>query len=415
MKKGIAILSIIISIFGIYSCDPSDNNDLDQTPELRPMTAQEEVIIESANDFAFDIFARVNALQPDDNLFISPLSISTALSMTANGAAGDTWSGIKKTLHLEDVSDDEMNEAYKTLVPYLMNLDPKVTIDLANSNWYRQEFNIRETFRKILLEYYGAEIKAADFKDPATKDLINQWIADKTNGKIKNMIDRIPPDAIMYLINAIYFKATWQYQFEKDKTKLRDFHLADGSTIQTETMYSKGITASFYQNNDLQFIELPYGNGPFVFTIILPENASELNNILNSLDERDFSEFIQNTDTSSFEMYLPKFKIEYKIGLNDILSAMGMAQSFGDQADFSRLFEEGLDLYISRVLHQSFIEVDEEGTEAAAATVVEVGVTSVGPGTPKVLNIDRSFAFFIREKNSNAILFAGKIMNPSAN
>ncbi len=415
MKKVIAILSFVILIFVNYSCDPLADNDPGQTPELRPMTAGEEVIIESANDFAFDIFTRISALQPDNNLFISPLSISTALSMTANGAAGDTWAGIKKTLHLEDVSDEEMNEAYKTLVPYLTGLDPKVTIELANSNWYRQEFNIREAFRKILLEYYDAEVKAADFKDPATRDLINKWIADKTNGKINNMIDQIPPDAIMYLINAIYFKATWQYQFEKSKTKLRDFYLADGSTIQTESMFSKGVKAAFYQNEDLQFIEFPYGNGPFVFSILLPQDGSKLNEIVSNLDESYLKDFIQYADTSSFEVYMPKFKIEYKIALNDILSAMGMAQSFGVDADFSRLFEEKPDLYISRVLHQSFIEVDEEGTEAAAATVVEIGVTSIGPGHPKVVNIDRPFAFFIREKHSNAILFAGKMMNPSSN
>ena len=401
-------------IIGIFSCNPANDGDMNRTPDLRPITAEEEVIIGSANDFAFDIFARINDLQPQNNLFISPLSISTALSMTANGAVGDTKAGIKKALHLEDVSDEEMNAAYKTLIPFLINLDPKVTIELANSNWYRQEYHIKDAFRKILAEYYDAEIRAADFDDPATKNLINQWIADKTHGKIKNMIDQIPSDAIMYLINAIYLKATWQYQFDKDKTEMRDFHLADGSTIQVETMYGKGLKAALYQNNDLQFIELPYGNGQFVFTILLPKDVSKLNDIIDGLDAGSLTEMANAADTARFEVYLPKFKIEYKTGLKTVLTAMGMGQSFGDEADFSDLFVETLDLYISRVMHQSFIEVDEEGTEAAAATVVEVGVTSIGPENPNVLHIDRPFAFFIREKHSNSILFSGKMMDPSA-
>ncbi len=414
MKTYIKSLIVVVSIFTFFSCGEDVDCGCDLPPELRSITSGEEIIIESSNDFAFDIFSRINTNVPDKNLFISPLSISTALSMTANGAVGETKNGIKKTLHQEDINDQEINEAYKSLVEFITQLDPKVTMNIANSNWYKQEYHIEEAFRKILLDYYDAEVKATDFSDPATKDIINGWIEDKTNGKIKDMIDQIPSNVVMYLINAIYLKATWQYQFDKSKTDKMDFFLNNGSKVKSDMMFSDGVKANFFSNKDLQFIELPYGNGQFVFSIILPEDPNKLDETIANLDINQFNTFIEDADTSTFKVYLPKFKIEYKITLNDILAAMGMEQSFGGGADFSDLFTEDLDLYISRVLHKSFLEVDEEGTEAAAATIVEIRETSFDPNAkPSVLNINKPFAFFIREKHSKTILFSGKLLDPT--
>jgi serine protease inhibitor len=406
------ILLISIIIFGI-SCTETKDCGCVPPPDLRPITAGEQNVIESANDFSFDIFSRINATEPDKNTFISPLSISTALSMTANGAAGDTKQGIKTTLLQEDMSDMEINEAYKSLSNYLTNLDPKVIMQLANSNWYRDQYHIKENFKSILQEYYDAEVRAADFNNPDTKNQINGWIENKTNGKIKDMIDQIPSDAVMYLINAIYLKATWQYQFDKKKTEQKNFTLANGSVVKTPMMYSDGVKANAFFHQDYQFVELPYGNGQFVFSIMMPSDPGKINDFIASLNVDKYKSLIDNADTGTFKVYLPKFKIEYKITLNDVLASMGMAQSFSDDADFSELFVEDLSLFISRVLHQSFLEVDEEGTEAAAATVVEISLTSAGPGTkPSIIYIDKPFAFVIRERHSNAILFAGKLLNP---
>ena len=414
-KKGsLSFLIAIFSFFTFISCGEEVDCNCDLPPDLRSITMEEEIVIESVNDFAFDIFSRINANEPNKNLFVSPLSISTALSMTANGAVGETKNGIKETLHQDNLSDQEINEAYKSLVEFITVLDPKVTMKLANSNWYRQEYHIQEAFRKILLDYYSAEVNATDFSDPATKDVINGWIEDKTNDKINDMIDQIPPDVVMYLINAIYLKATWQYQFDKDKTDKMDFHLTNGSKVQSDMMYSDGIKANYYANQDLQYIELPYGNGQFVFSIMLPVDAHKLDETINNLNINTLNSYLEAADTSTFKVYLPKFKIEYKITLNDILAAMGMEQSFGDSADFSDLFVEDLDLYISRVIHQSFLEVDEEGTEAAAATIVEIRETSFDPNAkPSVLYINQPFAFFIREKHSKTILFSGKLVDPT--
>jgi serpin B len=332
--------------------------------------------------------------------------------MTANGAVGETKTGIKTTLHQSDLTDEEINLAYKNLSEFLTSLDPKVIMQLANSNWYKNDYHIKKSFENILLEYYDAEVNAAEFNNPATKDIINGWVEDKTNGKIKDIIDQIPPDAVMYLINAIYLKATWKYEFDKNETEKRPFTLANGSTVNSDMMFAEGVKANISYQNDFLYAELPYGNGQFVFSIVLPHDASKINEIIENMDVDEFNNIISKADTGTYQVYLPKFKIEYKSTLNNFLAAMGMEQSFGTSADFSNLFEENLSLFISKILHQSFIEVDEEGTEAAAATVVEVSLTSVGGGKPTIM-VNKPFAFFIREKHSNTILFAGKMIDPT--
>ncbi len=415
MRKILEIVSVI-SVAGVMilsGCTSDVCDDCDQPPQLPSLTPEEELVVESANDFAFDIFARLDQKNTDENFFISPLSISTALAMTANGAAGETKTAIRKAIHLENLDDAAMNEAYRNLVKFLLNLDDKVTLELANSNWYKDKYHIKEAFRKILLEYYDAEIKSADFTDPGLKDLINEWIEDKTHGKIKDMLDQVPSDAVMYLINAIYFKAQWKYRFDEEKTSDRSFYLKDDSEIRVPTMYCKGVKVARYHANGFQYIELPYGNGQFNMTILLPDRGKTVDEVIGSLNAASFAQYVQDADTATVEVYMPKFKMKYKTLLNDVLSDMGMGIAFGGSADFSNLFEEQLNLEISRVIHQSFIEVNEEGSEAAAATIVEIRETSVGPGEdPKVIYIDRPFAFFIAEKHSKTILFAGKMLNP---
>ena len=414
VKKYLLFFLIAIGSMVIHSCDHYDCGCV-PPPYLRPMSPMEEAVVNSVNDFAFDIFKRINESgSNNENLFISPLSISTALSMTANGASGETFEGIRQTLLLTDTPESEINDGYKTLVPFLTDLDPKVTLKLANSNWYDKELTIRNSFKQILLDYYNADVYPADFNNPTTKDEINNWIEGKTNGKIRDMLDQIPPDAVMYLINAIYLKATWQYKFDKSKTTKKPFFLANGNTVQTDMMFSKGVKVRYFGNESLKLVELPYGNGQFVFSVILPVNGQELDAIISSLNITQYQDFLAASDTMALKVYMPKFKISYKSLLNQVLSDMGMAESFSDDADFSRLFEEMLSLSITRVIHQSFIEVDEEGTEAAAATIVEISETSANPNAkPLEINLNHPFAFFIRERFSNTILFAGKLLDPT--
>lgn len=411
------LLSLLYTCFllAFSSCQNDGNNETDNTPNLRTLSAAEQQVATAVNEFSFSIFSRINEQHQESNIFISPFSISTALSMTANGAKGETNEEMKEALALNHLTDAEMNQAYRDLVELLLGLDNKVKLQIANSNWYRDLYHIRPDFQEILLEYYEADVKPANFDDPATKDQINQWIENKTNGKIKNMLDGIPSDAVMYLINAIYFKADWQYKFDENKTDKALFHTHSGE-VETDMMFAPGAKVSYLYDEAFTLVDLPYGNGQFSMTILMEKGSGHpINEVIQKLTPEDFASYVNRADTTTAEIYLPKFKMEFKKLLNEILIDMGMGLAFGNGAtDFSGLFEEDLPLAISRVLHQSFIEVNEKGSEAAAATIVEIAELSAGPDPgPKAFHINRPFAFFIREKHSNAILFAGKMLNPA--
>lgn len=405
---------IILFLFFLsisYGCGESSCN-CDKPLDLRPLSAAEEITVSTANDFAYDLFARIQRSEtPGANIFISPLSISMALAMTANGADGDTKSGILSTLHQPPLTDTEMNEAYKSLIPFLTNLDPKVVIELANSTWHRQDLHVLNSFRDILQQYYYAEVTGADFNSPATPDIINRWISDKTKGKITHMIDQIPAEAVMYLINAIYMKAEWQTQFDKSLTSKQPFFISTGQSVQADMMTIDDTNVLHAVTDTETFAEIPYGNGQFVMDIIMPTDGSTTADVTTALNNDYLDHLLTNSQETPVRFTLPKFKIDYHISLQEVLSAMGMSKSFSDQADFSKMFEEKLPLALTKILHQAEIEVDEQGAEAAAATVVEVGVTSAGPEKPTV-RIDHPFIFIIREKHSKSILFEGVLNVP---
>jgi serine protease inhibitor len=394
MKRIFVYLTVTVLFMSLNSCGDQSSNE-NGPPVLRSITAEEVVIIDASNNFSFDLFRRISIMHPDENLFISPLSVSTALSMTANGAVGNTKDMIKEALHQEGVSDLEINEAYSTLDEFLTRLDPKVIVQLANSNWYRQEFAINADFENILQEYYQADVRSADFDDPATKDLINEWIENQTNGKIKDMIQEIAPGTVMYLINAIYLDAAWKYRFDESKTANGQFALLDGTAVETEMMYAESIEANAYFGSDFDYVEIPYGNGQFVFGILLPKDLSEFHAVINDFDMEVLSDILNEATMGNYEVYLPKFKIEFKLSLKTVLAAMGMAGCFSGDADFSDMFEDELSLAISEIMHQSFIEVNEEGTEAAAATVVTMELTTA---LPKVIYANKPFGILYKGK-----------------
>ncbi len=407
--------AFIISFLLVATSCQTSNDDTDNLPNLRTLSAAEQQVAAAANEFSFDLFSQISEQHQQANVFISPFSVSAALSMTANGAKGDTREEMKATLALGHLSDEEMNRAYKELVGFLLGLDKKVNLQIANSNWYNADYHIKSDFKNVLLQYYEAEVKAADFGAATTKDQINQWIENKTNGKIKDMLDAIPANAVMYLINAIYFKADWQYEFDETKTAKAPFYAPSGE-VQADMMFSSGTKVSYSYQEDFTLVDLPYGNGQFSMTILMENsNGRSVNEIIQNLAPLDFASIVNNADTATAVVQLPKFKMGFKQTLNEMLIAMGMEKAFGrGSADFSGLFEESLPVEISRVLHQSFIEVNEKGSEAAAATIVEaVVLCSCGSSVPKAFYINRPFAFFIREKHSNTILFAGKILNPT--
>jgi serine protease inhibitor len=403
--KKLLIFSVLV-----FACGREDIKPEENLPDLRALSAQEMELVEAGNDFALKITRLINDDEPG-NFFISPLSVGYALGMTFNGAAGETKAGMKQTLDFGNLSDDEINKSYYNLTKQLKGMDKKAVMEIANSVWYRQELRVKAQFKEILAEYYDAVAKGLDFANPVSKDVINKWIEDKTHGKIKDMLDQIPANAVMYLVNAIYFKADWTHQFDKSATKKEPFKLDGGGEKMVDMMFSKGVELSYLTNDKFTYLEIPYGNRQFVMSVLLPNDGYKVDDVFANLEVDHLKAISLQAEKISVELKLPRFKLEYKKLLNEYLEGMGMARAFSPSAEFPDFFEDPESLMISRVLHQAFLEVNEEGSEAAAATIVEIIRTSFPP-VPQRITIDKPFAFLIMEKHTNTILFAGKLMEP---
>jgi serine protease inhibitor len=410
MKKYIKFIVIFIITMGIISSCEKNEEPVKKEPQKIDLREKSAEIIEADKAFGFELFQEVYNLSEEDNLMISPLSVSYALGMAYNGAAGTTLEAFRDVLHFEGLTNQEVNESYKDLMGQLVTLDDNVKFSIANSIWYRLGFEVLSEFITTNQEYFDAAVEEIDFADPQTLEMINQWIEDKTNGKIKDMLDYIPGDAVMYLINAIYFNAKWKYKFEKDKTYEDNFFLADGSGHLTDYMIVNG-DFNYTSNEDFSAVELPYGDSAFSMVVMLPSGDKTVSGLVASLDAEHWDSWFENSNMTSVQVELPKFKYEFKKLLNDPLCNLGLGVAFSGAADFSRITPGG-GIYISRVIHQTFIDVQEEGTEAAAATIIEFRENSAVGGGPVIFKIDKPFLYLIKENSTGAIIFMGKVGKP---
>jgi serpin B len=409
--RTLAIVLIIIPM-SFISCNKTDEALPDEPVPIN-LTGDQVSLIESGNSFAFDIFTKVlNSAGESKNVMISPLSISYALSMTLNGADGATHDSIIKALRLNGITMDALNTSFKDLTSALLSVDQRVLMSIANSVWTEKDFVVKQSFIDILTEYYKADSKSFDINDPSAPAKINAWIEDKTNGLIKNMVDKLNDNAVMLLINAIYFKGKWSSQFDKSKTVPMPFYKTGGSQADAPMMKQE-TDYKVFEGNGFVLAEFPYGQGNFVMDVLLPETGNSLETILPSVNDANFTSWVSQMNKRKIVLSFPKFKYGFKIKLKDILTDMGMGIAFRDIADFSNISDQ-YDLLINEVTHQSFIETNEEGTEAAAATVVEIGVTSAPP-SPLVLNLDHPFLYIIRETTTNSIIFMGRVSDPLTN
>jgi serine protease inhibitor len=404
----IAILVLCIGI-GFMQCTENTTS-----PTSRELTLAEKQLVESDNKFGFKLFKEINKTEKDKNVFISPLSVSMALGMTYNGADGSTKEAMETTLELSGLTIQEVNESYQSLIDLLAGLDPKVIFEIANSIWYRLDYFLpEEEFINLCETYFDAEVRGLDFNNPDAADTINAWVNENTNGKIEEIVDKpIDPAIVMFLINAIYFKGTWTYEFDEDETKDDWFYLLDGSKKACKMM-EQGGEYNYFSNDDFQAIDLPYGDGDFSMTIFLPHPGKNIDSLIAEFDEENWDNWINSFSKDSVNIYIPKFKLEYELELKDVLTALGMGIAFVPyQADFTKMYSGG-GVWIDKVKHKTFVEVNEEGTEAAAVTSVEMGFTSVGPSRGFVMRVERPFVFVIRENHSQTILFMGKIVEPT--
>lgn len=377
---------------------------------LRPLTPLEKKLVQSNNEFGVHLFKEIIREDSTENVFISPLSVSMALGMTLNGANGETEEEMKKTLGFAGMDLTAINQSYHSLINMLLQLDPSVIFKLANSIWYRQGFDFESSFFDVTRKYFNARVAGLNFDDPASVDIINHWVDQSTNGKIKKILDRIESRDVMFLINAIYFKGIWTYQFKKEATKDDDFYLSDGSKITVKMMNQSG-NYDYFETDQFQAIDLPYGSGAYSMTIFLPRPGYSLDSLIAEMNPNTWADWMGQFEKKEGGILLPKFTLRYKITLNRVLESLGMGIAFSDQADFTRMCKRG-GLSISFVKHKTFAKVDEEGTEAAAVTVVGVGVTSVEPPRGFQMVVNRPFLCVIREHASNALIFMGKVGHP---
>ncbi len=330
--------------------------------------------------------------------------MSIALGMAWNGANNDTKKEMEEVLNMSGMTVDGINEYYQIMQSTLPKVDNKTKLNIANSIWYRTGFQVKKDYLDVNKEYFNAEVKELDFAKAWALDTINNWCARKTNNLIKKPLDQISGDAMMYLINAIYFKGVWANKFDKKETRVRPF--TNEKNVQSDVnMMQKTDTFAYTSDEIAQYLDMPYGNGSFSMTVVLPKEGKTTADVLKNLTVENWNKTLGNLITQKVEVKFPRFKIQNSYEMKDMLVSMGMVKAFSNFADFSGISD--FKLFISRVIHSTYCEVNEEGTEAAAVTIIEFELTSM-PMNP-VFNANRPFIFFIREKNTGVILFAAKM------
>ena len=361
-------------------------------------------------DFAIKLFKQLHLGEPNDNIFVSPFSISTALTMTLNGANGQTLDDMRNTLEIEGLETASVNESYKQLLYVLPKLDPKTKLKLANSIWPKKDYPVLPSFLDLNAAYFNSEIIPVDFKDPAVIPQVNKWIEDNTDGLIKEALSELPADVVMLLINAIYFKGTWQTEFDPKDTHKADFFAAAGPQ-EVDMMHIPESDFPYFTNDLFQAIDLPYGDSIFSMTVLLPHEDHTVQEVIDAMSPENWNLWLNALSTQSVQLFLPKFKMEYGKKLKRTLSDMGMQVAFSNAADFSKMIDGG-GVFIDEVIHKAFVEVNEEGTEAAAVTIVIMTKDASAIAKPTV-RVDRPFVFVIRDNQTNSVLFMGKVMNIS--
>lgn len=408
--KILTLLILLALLFVACAQEPVNPPVTNLTPSEK--SAQ---IIAADNRFGFELLNKVSASAGDQqNLMISPMSVSLALGMLYNGAEGNTRQQMQDMLHKSGLSADDVNQSYKDLVSGFESHDPKVELSIANAIFYRDDFEVKDSFISTNQNYYSAEVAGLDFSNSnQTLQTVNGWVNTQTKGKIDKIINQVNPEDVMYLLNAIYFKGQWTYQFDKDKTANKPFTKSDNTVIQVPTM-SLESDFNYYSTDDFQLLEMPYGGEKFSMLIFLPEIGETPDDLIAQLSADQVNDWISKLYVSKKQVYLPKFEFKFDKSLVDMLRSLGMTDAFDDtKADLSGI-SDAARLAVTEVMHKTYIKVDEEGTEAAAVTGITVGVTSVGP-TTNIFRVDHPFVFAIREKDTGAILFVGKVMDPSLN
>lgn len=360
--------------------------------------------------FALELLRQLAGSHPQEDILFSPASVAVALAMTYHGAAGETRGEMGRVLGVRDLDLATFNAANRSLLTVLEAADPRARATLANSLWARQGFPFHQSFLDTNQQYYAAHIQQLDFEDPGSPDIINAWVRRKTRDKIPGIVDRIDRDHILFLINAIHFKGSWSTRFERAATRDGSFTLPDG-TVVTHPLMSRAGSFQHYQGEGFQAVRLPYGSGRVSMYVFLPASQTGLAGLLDALTPETWASWLASFREAEGHLVLPRFRLETEYELAGPLQALGMELAFDPEgADFSAMCPVPPNVYIGRVKHKAMVDVDEEGTEAAAATSVEVRQASMPVGFQMV--VDRPFLFAIVDDEAGMILFMGTVLDP---
>lgn len=408
-------LCLCIPLFALTGCDNElEGNNFGEDTERYdiPLGTKSVEINGKVQRFSFD-FYREMARRQEADFCISPLSVSLCLGMVLNGADGNTYTELQKALGYEDFTNEEINAYAQMMQTELPKLDGRTVFTNANSLWIKNDFKVLESFVKTNKTYYNAEVYNEPFNGE-TKDKVNRWCSEKTNGLIPEMLEELSPGSVSLLINAMYFKGVWTSEFKKEDTKDEPFYLSNGSEIKVPTMRQEN-TVGCYMDDKVSAVELPYGNGAFSLVAFMPKDRGEgaLNRLIEGLDDAEWNRWIDRMEDRNLKLYLPRFKFQSPVmDLIEIMQAMGVSDAFDRmRADFSRMCEASV--FIGGLKQKTFIEVDESGTKAAAVTVADmIFCSSSSTASSSELRFDHPFGYVLKEKSTGAILFAGRVDRP---
>jgi len=398
MKKIIPVVIAVLFFAGCQNNDPVFDYNL-----------KSAVVIETNNNFGLNLLKEVLLNETEPNVMISPVSVSLALGMAYNGSDSTTKEAFEDLFYYSGLTREEVNSITKELIDVLTTNSTGNLLEIANSVWYQEGFPVLQGFIDLNTQYYDAGVFEQDFSASDAVDNINDWVSDKTHKKISKIIDQLDPATKMILINALYFNCLWEVEFDPGETVSKPFHNEDGSTYKNVEMMTVENDFKYSINDDVSIVELPYKNSKFSMLLFLPSENSSLDEFIEKLDGDNWNTWINSLGSASkLQVVLPKYKFSYERSLADDLKNMGLEIAFTDSADFSGM--STIPLWIFDVIHKTYIDVNEEGTEAAVVTAITLGNDMIE--FVQAITFDRPFFFAIKENSSNAIVFAGKVSEP---
>lgn len=419
MKKTMMTFAMMAMMMGLSSCGTTKNSQVSKKGNLGDMIVSKEDglmddgylilsdaqrgIVEDNNKFALNLFRELDGF---DSKVVSPMSVAYLMGMLANGADGQTRQEIMAAIGCKDVSVKDLNEFYQMMITRASHFDKATTVNIANYIALNRQYSLKDKFSKTMQSYYQAGVESMDFNSPSTLKTINKWCSQHTDGMIPRIINEVDPSAVSYIMNAIYFNGTWADKFDKSQTKLENFR---GYTrdIKKVPMMHRNDKYMYMSNDMFSAVDIPYGNGVYQMTVLLPTYGKSVGEMMRSLDAKSLGELRNKMDECVVDLKLPRFTTEIELSLNELISKLGAPSMFGGTANFSN-FASG-DFHISKMLQKAKIEVSEEGTKASAVTMAIVALSALRPEPMHVdFHADRPFAYMITERSTGSILFIGQ-------